>query len=788
LFTDAEKTGGGCFYHDDFPATELRQGLTFSSVGRPIETVKMRLTNTSGHTTDQSEIGVLEVSGPAVFNGYASNEKATREVFSGSWFSTGDKGYLDDTGRIILRGREKDTIIVNGTNFFSHELESTVRVADIPGVEPTHIVVIPTWNAAKGTEEVVVLFQPTTDAYEQRKLLSSAVRKIASATAKLCSQYPREIIPLPFRFFHKTSLGKILRQRLKVQYDEGQFEIFQLEESANENGIVVQEIKTEEVNPFLGKLRQVWSEVLGKPEALVRSTDNFFNLGGDSIRMIQLVSELQAQKISLDARDIFEYPNLSSMATRCQPFEQKGVQFDRTIELTKDMNHIQDLDIPGENIQSVSRCSPVQEGLVASSINNKKGQNIVHLTYIVKSEDFQFWRAAWIAIIQHHPLLRTRFYSSPECLLQVVTKAEEPRFSEFSNLLKLEQYLESLELTLGARTVWFSIQQSGNTEEFTFVWSSHHAVIDAWSAKLILDDLSIILNGGTLPTSSNHTSFDQFVDYTRSVSRESAEQFWRHRLREVAVPRTTLYKGSQVSRRKGALDTFHMDKPIDISALRGSSLTVSSILKGALALTLAHHMGSTEVCFGSTTSGRMAPVGGIHSMAAPAMATIPTIVNIDMNMSCISWLKEIQKSSLEALAYEQIGLHQIAKVSDTAQYLCDFPCVLDVQPSAAKITRLQGKGIDARLVASQTRTEYPLVIIANFDEEQLYIDATFYQNLFEPDELALMISHLREAVTSMLRVVVDPQKDVKSIDIIGPADKSYLQNLKRREAKTSEMQ
>lgn len=745
----------------------------------------MRLVGGDGQPVNRHSEGLLELSGPVVFSGYANNEKATKDVFSGKWFATGDKGYLDSKERLILRGRAKDTIIINGTNFFSHEIESMIKGANITGVELSHVVVIPTWNAEKGTEEAVVLFQPTTDAYEQRRLLLSAARKIANAVVKLCARYPNEIIPLPSRYFQKSSLGKILRQKLKLQYDQGEFDKFRL----GEEKIVTAEPEQEHLRegPALQQLRSVWSEVLGKPESLIRTDDNFFDLGGDSIKVIRLISELQAHGLSLKADEVFETPYLGAMSSRCQKHEGEKIQNTRrSVPKFSATEHAQYLNIPIDAIESVSHCSPVQEGLVASSVK-EKGHNIVHQKYVVDLEDFQSWSDAWAEVIGRHPILRTRFYASPEGLLQVVTNVETPRFSEFSSRVELEQYLESLELTFGGETVWFSLERDETANQIVFVWSCHHAVIDGWSAKLILDDLSTLLTGGHVSTTNSYAAFDGFIDYTRKINKEQAETFWRDRLQDVEIPRLTFFKEPGL-RKTGKLDTFHMDTSVDISVLRGSSVTITSILKGAFGFILARHMGCEEVCFGSTTSGRMAPVGGIHSLAAPTIATIPTVVKVDMGASCISWLKDIQKSTLEAVPYEQIGLHQIAKVCDTAQYLCDFPCILDIQPASARVTRFPTGKAAACLVESQTKTEYPLLVTANFDEEKLDVELTYYQGLIEIDELNLIVSHLRQAVESMVAIVAKGQEDVNQISVMGAVDHGHLQKWKEQESEVIKKQ
>ena len=73
---------------------------------------------------DGKLIGEILVKGPNVMKGYFEDREATEAVFNGSWFRTGDYGYVDEDGFIFITGRKKNVIVLNnGKNVFPEEIE-----------------------------------------------------------------------------------------------------------------------------------------------------------------------------------------------------------------------------------------------------------------------------------------------------------------------------------------------------------------------------------------------------------------------------------------------------------------------------------------------------------------------------------------------------------------------------------------------------------------------------------------------------------------------------------------
>ncbi len=91
--------------------------------GIPLPGHEIVIRDESGQTLADRKCGTIHVRGPSVMSGYFSAPAATERVLSADgWLNTGDIGYLDK-GNLMITGREKDMIIINGRNFWPQDLE-----------------------------------------------------------------------------------------------------------------------------------------------------------------------------------------------------------------------------------------------------------------------------------------------------------------------------------------------------------------------------------------------------------------------------------------------------------------------------------------------------------------------------------------------------------------------------------------------------------------------------------------------------------------------------------------
>ena len=96
------------------------------SVGKSLKGIDIKIVDENGNTLKENKIGRIYVKSPSRMSGYYKNVEATLAVFKGSWFYTGDVGYLDTDGYLYLVGREKNIIISGGINIYPEEYEQII--------------------------------------------------------------------------------------------------------------------------------------------------------------------------------------------------------------------------------------------------------------------------------------------------------------------------------------------------------------------------------------------------------------------------------------------------------------------------------------------------------------------------------------------------------------------------------------------------------------------------------------------------------------------------------------
>ena len=186
------------------PCDGLRRAGT---VGLPLDGVEVRIVSTDGQPDSGNGVGMIEVRGPNVCKGYWNNPEGTAQaLLDDGFFTTGDLGRFDESGYLVIMGRQKDLIITGGYNVYPKEVEDVLN--SIAGVSESAVFGVP--HADFG-EQVIASIVPETGAALTESALAE---EVASRLARF--KHPRKYLlteELP-----RNAMGKVEKNVLREKY------------------------------------------------------------------------------------------------------------------------------------------------------------------------------------------------------------------------------------------------------------------------------------------------------------------------------------------------------------------------------------------------------------------------------------------------------------------------------------------------------------------------------------------------------------------------------------------
>ena len=189
-------------------------GLELVSQGKPIANFKVRIIGDKGEELRDLKVGQVQIRSSSMFTEYYNNIKATDEMVSDGWFSTGDLGFLYEE-ELYISGRKKDLIIIGGRNFYPQDIEAIAN--EVRGIKAGRACALGVYNDRLGTESLVVLAER-----DPMCLLEDAVisKKLKGALLVNLDCVLSELIMLESGNLIKTSSGKVSRVTCKKIYRE----------------------------------------------------------------------------------------------------------------------------------------------------------------------------------------------------------------------------------------------------------------------------------------------------------------------------------------------------------------------------------------------------------------------------------------------------------------------------------------------------------------------------------------------------------------------------------------
>jgi len=186
----------------------------FVACGMPLPDHQIEIRNESGDALPDDHMGFIFAKGPSLMDGYFMDPQSTSLVLKDDgWMDTGDLGYITD-GQLVITGRQKDLIILNGRNIWPQDIEEAAKGIDKIGSNDVACFSV---TQPDGGERIVVVTHcrvtENEGRVELRKAIAAAVRKSCGSDCK--------IILVPPRTLKFTSSGKLSRALVKEEYCAG---------------------------------------------------------------------------------------------------------------------------------------------------------------------------------------------------------------------------------------------------------------------------------------------------------------------------------------------------------------------------------------------------------------------------------------------------------------------------------------------------------------------------------------------------------------------------------------
>lgn len=231
------ETCSACFYNLESPTYDLEHNNVFASVGNHLPIgMELRIVENfeSINPLANGETGQIQLRGDIIFKRYYNNAEATSSCMTADgWFDTGDLGYRDTAGNLVISGRRKEILILNGNNYSSFELEHAIQSAGIRGITPSYVASFSSWG--EKSEGIVILFNPTDETACDSIQVRKTIHQINKACVSFCSSFPLAVVPLPRSEMPKSTIGKLSRHKLKQLYEKGVFDRYKLAEQTSES-------------------------------------------------------------------------------------------------------------------------------------------------------------------------------------------------------------------------------------------------------------------------------------------------------------------------------------------------------------------------------------------------------------------------------------------------------------------------------------------------------------------------------------------------------------------------
>ncbi|WP_139487922.1 non-ribosomal peptide synthase/polyketide synthase [Brevibacillus dissolubilis] len=424
-------------------------------IGKPLMNTNIYIVDKANHLQPLGVAGEMCIGGEGVARGYLCKPELTAEKFVDNPFEPGQKMYrtgdlarwLPD-GQVEFIGRVDHQVKIRGYRIELGEIEHQL----VKHEQIAEAVVI----AKKDNENNDYLCAYIALDGSDQTLTIMDIREF------LASQIPDYMIPAHFVKLDRlprTTSGKVDR-KLLPEPDGSMLDGVEYEAPRNEQET---------------KLAQIWQEILGVQQVSINH--NFFAIGGDSIKALQIISRLAKAGLKLQMRDLFANPTIRTLSKYVK--EEKK---DRTAN---------------EQVTGEVLLTPIQQRYFERNQEELNHFNHSIMLYREGGFDEQVIQQAFDKLFEHHDALRMIYEEKDGVIVQTNRDQQEHMFDlsihDLRGVEHIEPTVNELATTLQkdisikqGKLVKLGLFQTDEGDHLLIV--VHHLVIDGVSWRILLED------------------------------------------------------------------------------------------------------------------------------------------------------------------------------------------------------------------------------------------------------------------------------------------------------------
>ncbi|MFK7786295.1 MAG: amino acid adenylation domain-containing protein, partial [Crocinitomicaceae bacterium] len=414
--------------------------------------------------------------------------------------------------------------------------------------------------------------------------------------------------------------------------------------------------------------------------------------------------------------------------------------------------------------------SPLQQGMFFHWLADNSSEMYVEQTcYRIKAQQLKMdeLENAYHDLVARYDILRTCFSQSyGRKMLQIVHKEVPSGFifhestSDLSTI-KAKDLQNGFDLSTGSQMRLTVVQVSDN--EYEFIWSHHHILMDGCCISLLITHFNNLLNArneGKQANLSITRPYSDYISWLSNIDQPKSLEHWNGYLDEYSsvaeVPFSIAENPVTYSEGKSSIQIAQSLTERIEGFCKRLSITQNTFIQGVWGYLLSHYNANDDVVFGSVVSGRPAELEGVEKIVGLFINTIPVRVQSQTGDTSEILLTRLQKQAIETAPFHYLNLSEVQAQSELGADLINH--IILFENYAVQQMDEQAGGLELSIEAVETheRTNYDFNLIVSPGDKGLGITAVFNQQKFNKEGIDRVMTHFERMINEFVEKSSEP--------------------------------